>query len=163
MTSQERKHKIESYGRAHALLAEALGQFPREMWKFKPGPNRWSIHEIIVHLADSEANSYVRCRKLIAEPNSAVTAYGQDVWTNALRYHEQSTEEALELFRLLRATTYKLIRSLPDSVWSNTVAHPELGKLSFDRWLDIYERHIPGHIEQMKKNCEVWEKSRRGN
>jgi hypothetical protein len=156
MTHADRKKKIESYGKAHALLVKTLKKFPRKMWKYKPAPDRWSIHEIIVHITDSEANSYVRCRRFISEPGQAVMAYDQDTWTRALRYHEQSTADALALFRLLRLSSYNLIRSLPASVWSNTVAHPELGAINFDRWLDIYERHIPGHIEQMKKNLVAW-------
>jgi uncharacterized damage-inducible protein DinB len=57
MNSKERHSKIAAYGAAHDLLMGALKQFPKEMWQYKPGPERWSIHEIIVHLADSEANS----------------------------------------------------------------------------------------------------------
>src|SRR5512142_1835394 len=65
MTPAERRNKIRSYGKAHAELKQALRKFPKRMWKFKPAPDRWSIHEIIVHMADSEANSYVRCRRFI--------------------------------------------------------------------------------------------------
>ncbi|MDR3665677.1 MAG: hypothetical protein P4L35_02425, partial [Ignavibacteriaceae bacterium] len=55
-----------------------LPEFPKKMWDFKPAPNRWSIKEIILHMADSEANAYVRCRKIIAENGSNVLAYDQD-------------------------------------------------------------------------------------
>lgn len=61
MAPSERHSKIIAYGQAYELLSAALKQFPREMWQYKPGPERWSIHEIMVHLADSEANSYIRC------------------------------------------------------------------------------------------------------
>jgi hypothetical protein len=81
MTPQERKSKIRSYGKAYTELKQALRKFPKRMWKYKPAPERWSIHEIIVHLADSEANSYIRCRRFIAEPGKQVFGYDQDVWT----------------------------------------------------------------------------------
>ncbi len=161
MTPEERRQRIESYGRAHAQLVNALTMFPREMWQFKPAPDRWSIHEIIVHLADSEANSFIRCRRLIAEPGQSVMAYDQDIWSRTLRYHEQSPEEALELFRLLRSMSYKLIRGLPESAWKHTVEHPELGSLSFERWLEIYEQHVSGHVEQMRKNYEAWKQTQK--
>ena len=156
MTLEERKRKIESYGRAYPMLVQALAEFPREMWQFKPAPNRWSIHEIIVHLTDSEASSYVRCRRFIAEPNTPAGAYDQDVWTQKLNYHMQSTDDALELFRWLRKMSYDLIRSLPESAWASKLAHPEHSDYTFDRWLDIYDRHTPGHIAQMRKNYEAW-------
>lgn len=157
MNLEERLHVIESYGRAHALLVEALVQFPREMWQFKPVPRDWSIHEIVVHIADSEANSFVRCRRFIAEPGSTVMGYDQDVWAVKLDYHHQSVEDALELFRWLRLTSYKLIKALPESAWSSTVEHSESGTTTMDDWLITYERHIPDHIEQMKRNYAAWQ------
>jgi hypothetical protein len=156
VTHEERIQRIESYGRAHQMLVEALPNFPRDMWQFKPSPRDWSIHEIVVHIADSEANSFVRCRRLIAEPGSVVMGYDQDVWAVKLAYHDQSIEDALELFRWLRLTSYRLIKGLPDGVWSNTVVHSENGTITMDDWLITYERHIPDHIEQMKGNHRAW-------
>ena len=156
MTPEARREKIALYGRAHALLVEALKEFPREMWQFRPAPLRWTIHEIIMHLADSEANSFARCRKLIAEPGAPVMAYDEMHWSQALRYHEQSAEDALELFKWLRLTSYKLIRPLPDSVWAHTIDHPENGTMTMDDWLDVYARHIPEHIAQMRENYADW-------
>ncbi len=110
MTAEERLKKIESYGNAHTKLLEALQQFPQEMWLFKPAPDDWSIHEIVVHITDSgEVNSYVRCRRFIAEP-----------------------------------------------VWATTVYHPENGAMSMDDWLNVYERHVPEHIEQMQDCYQAW-------
>jgi hypothetical protein len=160
MTAQERKKLIRSYGRAHADLKKALRKFPKRMWKYKPGPDRWSIHEIIVHLADSEANSFIRCGRFIAEPGSKVLGYNQDKWAKDLNYHKRSTEEALELFKWLRLSAYNLIKSLPESTWANTVEHSERGTMTFEGWLQIYENHPHKHIGQMKKNYEAWKASR---
>ncbi len=159
MTTEERTRVIESYGDAYRHLTEALTAFPREMWQYKPASDRWSIHEIIVHIADSEANSYIRARKGIAEPGSQILGYDQDHWAIVLNYHEQSTEDYLQLFRWLRHTTYQLIKNQPDTVWSNTYVHSINGPTTLEEWLKIYEHHIPGHIAQMKKNHELWEKS----
>jgi hypothetical protein len=156
MNADARAHNIVSFGNAHALLADALRQFPQEMWRFKPTPDQWSIHEIVIHITDSEANGYIRCRRCIAEPGQAVMAYDENQWAAALRYHDQSMEEALDLFRRLRLRTYQLIQSLPDSVWTQTLEHPENGTMSLEDWLDVYERHIPHHIEQMKGVYAAW-------
>jgi hypothetical protein len=72
MTRDERREKLESFGRAPALLSAALKQFPKKMWLFKTSPEKWSIHEVILHLADSEATAYICCRRLIAEPGLPV-------------------------------------------------------------------------------------------
>src|SRR6478735_349957 len=149
VTSQERNQKIELFGNAYNILTEALRDLPREMWNYKPTPDDWSVHELVVHITDSEANSFIRCRRFIAEPGSTVMAYDEMKWAEVLRYTHQSTEDALELFKWLRLTSYKLIKPLPEATWANTVYHPENGTMTMDDWLDIYASHIPEHVEQM--------------
>ncbi len=154
MTKEERKQKIEAYGKAHTELTDVLKQFPKEVWNYKSSPDRWSIKEILVHLADSEANAFVRCRKLIAESGTTVMVWDQNQWAKSLNYPNQNPEDVLELLKWLRRTTHNLLKSVPEQVWSNKVIHPEHGDYTLDKWLDIYSRHIQSHINQMKKNYE---------
>jgi hypothetical protein len=156
MTTEERAQKIESYGNAYDEMARELERFPREMWGWRSPEDPWTIHQIVVHMADSEANSYVRCRKFIAEPGSAVAAYDEPTWAATLKYGEQSADDAMELFRWLRGNTYKLVKDLPESTWSNTIYHPENGVMTMDDWLDIYESHVREHMEQAGKIYEAW-------
>jgi hypothetical protein len=159
MTRDERRYLLESFGRAPALLFAALRQFPKKMWLYKPMPERWSIHEIILHLADSEANSYVRCRRFIAEPGSPVSRIDAARWAGSLGYFHQSTREALEIIRRLRKMTHQLLITVPDSIWLNTVEHPRDGRISLEHWIGLEERHIPHHLQQMKANHEAWAKT----
>lgn len=156
MQAQSRTQKIEAYGKAHEALLEALEDFPKEMWTWKTSPEVWSIHDNIVHIADSEANSFIRCRRLIAEPGEAVTSYDENGWMRALNYGEQSAEDAIELFKWLRGNTYKLIKSLPEETWAHTIQHPENGTMTMDDWLHVYERHVPEHISQMRERYRQW-------
>lgn len=156
MTPEERNRKIASYGAAYSMLVSSIERFPQEMWQFRPAPDRWTIHEILVHLADSEANSYIRCRRFLAEPGSNVLGYDEGRWARDLHYHDQSTADALELFKWLRRKSYTLIQGLPETAWANTVDHSEIGLMTLDDWLDTYERHVPEHLEQMQANYEDW-------
>ncbi len=162
MTSEERNKIIESYGSAHRKLVAALKRFPQEMWQFRPAPDRWTIHEIVIHITDSEANSFVRCRRFIAEPGSTVLGYDEMKWAHDLKYHHQSIKDALELFKWLRHNSYALIKTLPESTWSNSVTHTEDGKILMDDWLNTYERHIPDHIAQMDANLHDWMRQKQG-
>src|SRR5512139_4302706 len=110
MDKQERDSKIELYGRGYDLLKAALADIPREAWLFKPEPKEWSVHEVIIHLADSETNAALRARKLIVEPGGTLMGYDQDKWAVELDYHDQSCEDALETVRLVRKTTYALLK-----------------------------------------------------
>ena len=158
VTSQERMQKIESYGKAYEVLVEGLKQFPRAMWGWKPATG-WSIHQIIVHITDSEANSYVRCRRFIAEPGSGVYGYDTDKWADGLGYQSQDADVAIALFEQLRKASYLLIKTLPDAAWANTVEHSESGTMHMETWLDIYERHVRDHLQQMQEVYDEWKKS----
>jgi len=156
MTREERWRKIDAFGRAPQALSAALRQFPKKMWLYKPQADAWSIHEIILHLADSEANGYIRCRRLIAEPGKQVLAYDHEAWAGALGYSHQSTKQALDLFRRMRMMTYQLLVAVPELVWANTVEHPEMGTISLEQWLEIHESQVPQRLEQMKRNYDIW-------
>jgi DinB superfamily len=156
MTHDERRKMLESFGRAPALLAATLRQLPKKMWLYKPAPERWSIHEIILHLADSEASSYVRCRRLIAEPGVEVPEFDPARWAGNLGYFHQSTREALEIIRRLRKMTYQLLIAVPEPVWSHTTECPKEGAISLESWIERQERHIPHHMEQMRANYAIW-------
>jgi hypothetical protein len=156
MTQIDRAAKLALYAGAHRLLTEALARFPKEMWRFKPSESDWSIHEIVVHITDSEANSYIRARRLIAEPGRTLMDYNENAWAAGLDYHNIDTEDAVELFRWLRGNTHKLIVDLPDEIWAHTAYHPENGDTTLDDWLDTYTRHVPDHISQMESVHAAW-------
>lgn len=162
MTPKERAAKIETYAQAHGILIAALDRYPRGMWRFKPAADQWCIHEIVIHITDSEANSYIRCRRLIAEPGEALMAYDENRWAHELGYAEQSTEGALELFRWLRRRSYALIQTLHEETWEHSAYHPEDGVITLEDWLDTYARHVPDHVEQMERVYRAWQQ-RAGN
>ena len=157
LTPEQRATKIESYGSGYGQLTGALEGFPREMWTFRDGHGCWSIHEHLVHIADSEVNSYIRCRRLIAEPGLSLMAYDENRWAESLFYHDQDISDTLELFRWLRRKTFTLIKTLPEYTWNNTAYHPENGNMTLDDWLDVYESHVPEHLHSLQENYDAWE------
>ena len=161
MNSEERSKKIEIYGGAVAVLEVTLEGIPRSAWKYRPKPGEWSIHEIVIHLADSETNAALRARRLVAEPGQPVMAYDQDVWARELNYHDQDPDEALKLVKYARLTTYQWLKTLPDKVFKNSVVHPEFDEpYTFEMWLNIYAAHIPDHVKQIKNNYVFWKNTR---
>ena len=159
MNIKERNEKIEQYGRGFNLLMAALAEVPKEAWDLRPEPNEWSVHEIVVHMADSESMSALQVRKLIVEPGSTLMGYEEAKWANALSYKKQNVDDALQIIKLARQTTYHLLKTLPDEVFTHSVTHPEFSEpYTFERWLNIYARHIPDHIEQIKKTVEMVKK-----
>lgn len=159
MESITRQEKLELYGLGFGQLQQALSQVPPEAMKFKPSPTDWSIHEIIIHLADSETNAALRARKLIVEPGGMLMAYDQEQWAAKLNYHDQNLEDALDATRLARKTTFELLKKQPEEIFGHWLHHSEMDEpYTFDHWLNIYSRHIPGHIKQINSNLYLWNK-----
>lgn len=154
----ELQELLASYFDGYDDLQDALRDMPIEMWDFKPGPDKWSVREIIIHLLDSEVNSYVRFRKIIAENGSAVTPYNQDMWAKNLNYSVQSIDTSLELFKYLRLINFTLFKDVPEAAWNNYMMHPERGKISLYELLQETTEHVGVHIKQMKRNYENWQK-----
>ncbi|MFC1730553.1 DinB family protein [candidate division KSB1 bacterium] len=161
MTPEERSLKMEELNNSHSELIEALGQFPREMWKFKSVPVAWSIHEIVNHLADADLFLSQRSRQCIAEPGTTVGVYDQDVWVDRLFCDTLNTDNALALIGAARRSLWELFGLLPAEVWAHTVHHPESGILGLEELLDYLVEHVRIHINQMRRNFDIWQKENR--
>jgi N-acetylglutamate synthase-like GNAT family acetyltransferase len=147
---------VESYGKAHGKITDCLKSIPKEMWGWQPPYGKWTIRQNLIHLADTEANAYVRCRRFIAEPGSGVLGYDQNIWASRLYYDRQNAEDALELYRLLRKMSYDLVRQIPFDMWENTIEHVEYGTMKMWQWLRVYENHT--HVFQMQRVYQEWKK-----
>ena len=157
MNQDKRNGLIEEYGRGFDLIMATLTEIPREAWAFKPNPDEWSVNEILVHMKDGELNGVLRLHKLIAEPGTTFATYDPDLWSSALDYKNQDVDEALEMFRLLQRSTYRLLKTLADETWTRSIVHPEAKEpYTMDMWLDIYTKHVPEHCEQLRGVYRAW-------
>jgi hypothetical protein len=147
---------LRQYEEGSQLLKDVLRQFPREMWTYKPGENKWSIHEVIIRLADSEIQSHVRCRMILAEPGTTIPNHDEDQWSVALNYLESDVDEALDTIRLIRRLNSRLLKAVQALEWGNYCVHSVRGKMTLEDWLSTYAEHIPHHIQQLRRIHEHW-------
>lgn len=163
------KKKVHGWNRARKLKVFALGaervgeslrRFPKPMWSFTPGKAKWRIGEVLWHLADQEANLYVRLRRAAAEPGSPVSPYDQDKWSSRLSYAKADFDQAWALLRLLRKANTDLLKRLPAPAWKAKVKHPEWGMLSIEYLVGQNIWHIEHHIGQMAKRYREWKEKR---
>ncbi len=157
--SAARAEKIEKYARGAERLKAALAAVPEEARKWRPGPGKWSAHEIVCHCADSEANGALRIRYLLAESDPLIVGYDQDVWAQKLDYHAHPLAPALLTVEAVRANTAALLRRLPEPAWSKEGRHTESGRYTAETWLDIYSEHLHKHAGQIERNLEAWRKA----
>lgn len=152
----ERAALIERYANGPAVLKAALAKIPAEALKWRPGPKRWSAHEIILHCADSESNGAARLRYVMAEEKPVIQGYDQDRWAAALDYHSLPLEPALAAVEAVRANLVPLLGRLTDEQWQRVGHHSESGPYAAEDWLKIYAEHLEKHAGQLERNLAAW-------
>lgn len=157
MSREERTALIRRYARGPALIKTALAKVPAEARQWRPGPRRWSAHEVVVHCADSESQAAMRIRTLIAEDTPVIQGYDQERWAERLDYHRQPLEVALATVEAVRGHTVPLLESLTDEQWARMGQHTESGPYSAESWLRIYAEHLEKHSGQIERNLAAWE------
>lgn len=133
-------------------LREVLSGLEEAQLRSHPVPRKWSILEIVLHLADSEIMGAARFRLALAEPEVAAPAYDQDRWSVGLSYDEApyvAFVEALDLFTHLTRTTHRLLERAAPEAWQQWVRHGEWGRMTLRQLLDLYADHRERHIEQI--------------
>jgi hypothetical protein len=147
--SEERKKLIELYRNGYAVVSDALVKVTPEELDFKPDPARWSVREIIHHLADSEMTAAVRLRMLIAQDRPTLQGYDQDEFARRL-YYDRPHEASLELFRLARQSTVEILDRLTPTEWVREGTHSEMGPYGVESWLKTYSEHAHKHARQIR-------------
>src|SRR5882724_5782347 len=95
---------LERFRRGAEVLATVLTGAAGEEVDFVPAPGKWSIRQIMAHLADGELVGAFRLRLVIAEDNPTLTAFDQDAWTRNLDYARRKPTQSLDTFRRLRGS-----------------------------------------------------------
>jgi len=157
---KEREHLINRYAEGPYALREALAKAPAQKRKWRPEPGEFSVHEIIVHCADSDTNSHGRIRYLMAEDNATIIGYDPDVWAKTFDYIDHPLDAALLTVEAVRANTVPILRRANDSDWAKTGTHTESGPYSAEDWLRIYAAHCHDHAEQIERVVEAWHRSK---
>jgi len=160
MTPEARGELLMTYAKGPEALKAALAKYPKESLDFSPGPGKWSIQDVVFHLAEAELHGYVRGRTIIAESGAAIQAFDQDRWARSLDVSAQPMDEVVDLFRLLREMMARQLRALPEAAWGQHIVHPERGKITLDRWLEGYVGHLQVHLTQMERTYQEFRAKR---
>ena len=148
MTADERTRLIALYRDGYRAVVEAIHDLTEEQFDARPGAGRWTIREIVHHLADSEMTAAIRLRLLLTEDRPAIRGYDQDEFARRLHY-DRPHESALQAFRYARETTAQLLEALTEAEWLREGTHTEVGAFSVEKWLETYGPHAHRHARQI--------------
>ena len=114
--------------------------------------NGWSARQVIHHMADSEAQSYARLRRLIAEPEgSVIQGYDESALANCaeLGYIDAPVQNSIAVFAAVRASSLDVLKRLSEGDLQKFGMHSESGKFTVDKWLEGYTKHPHDHGDQL--------------
>jgi hypothetical protein len=120
----------------------------------KHKPDGWSPRQVIHHLADSEAQSYARLRRLVAEPEGTIIqGYDEGAWAESaiLGYKVLPIENSVAVYLSVRAASSDILKRLSESDLERTGVHTEAGPYSIARWIKTYSGHPRDHGNQIKE------------
>ena len=93
---------IESYLAGPRDLRAAVVGLSREQLVSRPVAGKWSILEVVCHLADTDANIAHRIKRVLSEERPAFERVQPDLMQAALAYHAREIEEELTAFEVTR-------------------------------------------------------------
>jgi hypothetical protein len=114
-------------------------------------PGKWSVIQVVQHLADSEIVWGYRARKVLAAPGATIAGYDQDAWSATLRYDAANLEIALAQLRAMRAANLALLGSLTDEEWERAGMHSERGPESVRQMSRLIGGHDFVHRNQIAR------------
>ena len=129
-------------------LAAIMGSLSDEQMDRAPAPGKWSIREILCHLADCEMVFAFRIRQTLAEPHHTVQPFDQDNWAKA--YAVYSAEAALAAFIAVRNWNVALLRSLSPETFHKPMTHPERGAMTLQTVIETIGGHDLNHLGQIE-------------
>ena len=139
-----------------------LGSTPNDLHKVVVGltecelsrpeaSGKWSIRQVVRHLADSDLVWGYRMRMVLAHDRPTLTGYDQDRWAERLRYDQAPVDIALEEFRVLRRSNLRLVADASADDLERVGLHAERGEESLSHMIRLYAGHDLLHLAQLTR------------
>lgn len=141
---------IEMQREAVSMIAELLAGRSDEELRARHEPGKWSVLEILMHLADDELVSTWRYRQMIERSGCELSAFDQDLWARLVAYGSWRADEGLALFRLLREANLRMFSQLTAEQWECWGLHAERGRITVRELARHMAGHDRNHIDQIR-------------
>ena len=152
MTDAEFKKHLDAAEKSPKEIAAAVSGLSDKVLRYKPSPEKWSVVEILGHLADVEIIYGYRLRQMLADTKPIIAPLDQDAWARNLNYLDSPAVELVAFYGLGRHHNLRLLRSLKASDLSKSAFHPEMQReVSVAELVERMGGHGAGHLQQIEK------------
>lgn len=119
-------------------------------------PGKWSVRQIVAHLADGELVAAHRFRQILAEDHPAMTWFDEKAWAANLDYARRKPKQSLETFRRLRAENHDLLKAVPETAFDRTGNHSVNGPVTLRHLVEDNAAHVESHSRQLQEIREAY-------
>ena len=152
MNEGELKKHIEAAEKSPKEIAAAVSGLAPAVLRYKPAPGKWSIQEILGHLADVEIIYAHRLRQMLADKEPVIAPIDQDAWARNLGYLETPAPELVALYGLNRHHNVRLLKRLKPEDLERTAFHPEIQRnVTVADLVGRMSTHGANHLEQIER------------
>ncbi|HLJ96038.1 MAG TPA: DinB family protein [Gemmataceae bacterium] len=138
---------IEAFVACGPRLRQAVAGLGKEEITARPGPGKWSILELVLHVTDSDCIAIDRMKRMLTEDNPPLLYADETAYVERLFSHEQSLEDALILFEVGRRQFARVLRKLPDEAFNRQGAHNRRGRVTVGEMVKGYIEHVDHHLK----------------
>jgi hypothetical protein len=142
---------LEMQRQTATVLAELLAGASDEQLRTRPSKDKWSIAEILAHLADDEISSAWRYRQMVEHNGIELAGFDQNLWARLGDYGSRMPRESLELFRLLRQANLDFLHQLAPEQWGCFGIHAERGRITVKELAAHMAGHDANHVQQISR------------
>jgi hypothetical protein len=132
-------------------LARLISGVSASKLRRQPAPGKWSVAEILAHLADTELVVAYRIRAILGAPGTPIQPFDQDKWAEAMSYKKSDARRSLENFTAVRKANLDLLKSLSPVQWKSQGMHAERGEESIETIARLSAGHDINHLKQITK------------
>ena len=136
-------------------LRQAISGLSEAQMATPETPGKWSIRQVLRHLADSDLVWGFRLRLVLAQDRPPLTGYDQDRWAERLHYDEADVTTALDEFTLLRRGNLALLQRAAPADLKRVGVHAERGEESVEHMIRLYAGHDLLHLNQIARVREA--------
>ena len=142
---------IKEYALGYTMLRESIEGLAEDELRYMPAPDKWSIHQILIHVTDSEISSTSRLKKVLAEDEPILISFDQDAWANNLGYDLLDREQHLLLFKLLRSSMQPILDHLTSEQSKRVGVYIDQVRFTFKQLLEYRVQHVRDHLDQIER------------
>jgi uncharacterized damage-inducible protein DinB len=132
-------------------LRDTIDANPEAALRRPEAPGKWSVSDVVCHLADAELVWAYRIRMVLAHDGAPLTGFDQDAFADSCRYGEREVRDALRVFEAAREANVWVLERASEEDMTHVGVHAERGEEPLPHMIRLEAGHDLVHRRQINR------------